>query len=126
MEAKNYMDRASSEIKNITISRKQQHDLFLPIYESMVSEVLRISKSTEALEKYGALNWSNTNKKIQDVTVDLIYRGDYTRDTRIFLQTHIINNDIPRFSETIRSRSNWPTVPLDRFNKRSQHLENNR
>ncbi|WP_139215995.1 pesticin C-terminus-like muramidase [Pseudomonas sp. ok602] len=28
MEAKNYMDRASSEIKNITISRKQQHDLF--------------------------------------------------------------------------------------------------
>lgn len=120
--AKNYLNTASEEIRTATISRKQQYDLFAPVYDSMKAEVLRVSRKPEVIRRYGALDWSSTHKKIQEVTIDLMYRGDYGPNTRAFLHRHITNNDLTRFAETISDRGQWETVPEDRFNHRIQYL----
>ncbi|HET8688172.1 MAG TPA: hypothetical protein VFM18_16180, partial [Methanosarcina sp.] len=74
--ARNYLNRAGEEIRNTRITRKQQHDLFVPVYEAMKNAVIRISAQAENVRKYGRLNWDETQAKIKDTVVDLIYRGD--------------------------------------------------
>lgn len=120
--AKLYLDAASEEIKQFQITRKQQYKLFIPVYEFMKSEVIRISGSPANIEDYGHLNWGATNSKIQDIAVDLIYRGDYTPNTRKSVQQHIIDNDLPALSATMADDSKWPGVPSDRFNRRANYL----
>ncbi|WP_223456816.1 hypothetical protein, partial [Pseudomonas sp. GL-RE-19] len=122
--AKNYLDGASNEIKTTIISRRQQYVLFLPIYDFMKNEVLRISQKPDVIRLYGEVNWEATDEKIKDITIDLIYRGDYTSDSRRALQSFIAENDIVNFSKAVRTRENWTTVPNDRFYKRSEYLEN--
>ncbi|QLC73181.1 hypothetical protein LPB260_20745 [Pseudomonas sp. LPB0260] len=120
--AKTYLDGASDEIKKFQITRKQQYKLFIPVYEFMKSEVIRISGSPSNIESYGYLNWNDINSKIQDIAVDLIYRGDYTPSTRKLVQQHIVDNDLPALSTTIADNSKWPGVPSDRFNRRASYL----
>ncbi|MGJ7517083.1 pesticin C-terminus-like muramidase [Pseudomonas baetica] len=120
--AKAYMDSASVEIKSTFISRKQQYDLFIPIYEFMKDQVLRISRKEDVVKIYGDVYWDDLNEKIRDVTIDLIYRGNYTGETRKIIQLSIAENDLPGFSEAMCARENWPSVPSDRFNKRSQFM----
>ncbi|UTW05808.1 hypothetical protein [Pseudomonas benzenivorans] len=120
--AKTYLDGASDEIKKFQITRKQQYRLFIPVYEFMKSEVIRISGSPSNIESYGSLNWNKINSKIQDIAVDLIYRGDYTPSTRKLVQQHIVDNDLPALSATIADNSKWPGVPSDRFNRRASYL----
>ncbi|WP_460116063.1 hypothetical protein [Pseudomonas sp. H2_D02] len=121
--AKDYFDIADADIKAATISRKQQHDLFIPIYESMRNEVIRISRKTDVSSMYGHIKWETLDKKIKDVMIDLRYRGDYTSDARKIVQKYIVDNDFANFSKAISSRENWTSVPEDRFNKRFRYLE---
>lgn len=120
--ARNYLRSATEEIRKSVITRKQQYDLFLPIYEFMKSEVIRISGSSANREEYGSLSWDTTNSKIQDIAVDLIYRGDYTPTTRAYVQKHIVENNLEKLREVISDRSKWSSVPQDRFNKRVEFL----
>lgn len=120
--AKSYLDAASEEIRQFQITRKQQYKLFIPVYEFMKSEVIRISGSPANIEDYGTLTWETTDSKIQDIAVDLIYRGDYTPNTRKLVQQHIVDNDLPALSTTIADSSKWPGVPSDRFNRRANYL----
>lgn len=120
--ARNYLKAASPEIKRFSISRKQQHDLFIPVYEFMKSEVIRISEKLSKNREYGALNWDAIEKRIQNLIVDLRYRGDYDADARLLLQRHFVENDLPRLLNIMSNRLNWPNVPSDRFNRRIRHL----
>jgi hypothetical protein len=120
--ARNYLNSASPEIRKSFITRKQQHQLFVPVYEFMKSEVIRISDKADVVHLYGHLNWDSTNPKIQDMAIDLIYRGDYTGDARALIQRHMTNNDLSAFSAVIGDRSKWGNVPDDRFNKRVDYL----
>jgi len=120
--ARNYLKAASAEIKRFSISRKQQHELFKPVYEFMESEVLRISGNPGTTDKYGTLNWSLTHNAIKDLIIDLKYRGDYDNRSRALLQRHITNNDINKLYSVISAPSNWPNVPSDRFNRRINHI----
>ncbi|MGP0012863.1 hypothetical protein [Pseudomonas sp.] len=120
--ARNYLKAASPEIKRFSISRKQQHDLFIPVYEFMKSEVIRISEKLSKDREYGALNWDAIEKRIQNLIVDLRYRGDYDADARLLLQRHFVENDLPRLLNIMSNRLNWPNVPSDRFNRRIRHL----
>lgn len=120
--AKSYLDAASEEIRQFQITRKQQYKLFIPVYEFMKSEVIRISGAPANIEDYGTLTWETTDSKIQDIAVDLIYRGDYTPNTRKLVQQHIVDNDLPALSTTIADSSKWPGVPSDRFNRRASYL----
>jgi hypothetical protein len=120
--AKTYLDAASEEIRKFQITRKQQYKLFIPVYEFMKSEVIRISGSPANIEDYGYLTWETTDSKIQDIAVDLIYRGDYTPNTRKSVQQHIVDNNLPALSTTMADSSKWPGVPSDRFNRRANYL----
>lgn len=83
----------------------------------------RISSSNSNVVSYGGLNWENTNKKIQDIAVDLIYRGDYTPSSRKNVQQHIVDNDLNSLRTIMADQSKWPAVPADRFNRRATYLE---
>ncbi|CAD5197957.1 hypothetical protein [Pseudomonas sp. FEN] len=124
--AKNYFKAASPEIKTFSISRKQQYELFQPVYDFMESEVLRISEKIDTTDNYGKLNWHSTHKAIKDLIVDLRYRGDYDARSRALLQRHLINNDIDKLYSIISAPKNWPNVPNDRFNRRISYLDKSR
>ncbi|WP_139834944.1 hypothetical protein [Pseudomonas sp. B35(2017)] len=116
------LNSASPGIRKNYITRKQQYKLFVPVYEFMKSEVIRISDKSDVVHLYGHLNWDSMNPKIQDMAIDLIYRGDYTGDARALIQRHMTNNDLAAFSAVIGDRSKWGNVPVERFNKRVDYL----
>ncbi len=104
------------------ITSLQQKKLFIVAYDEATKDVLRICAKPEVVEKYGKTDWPNLNKYICDVLIDLRYRGDYHTGSRRLIQKHVANNDIKKFSEVVFNRNNWLNVPLDRFNRRVNHL----
>lgn len=120
--AKSYIDAASEEIRRFQVTRKQQYNLFMPVYEFMKSEVIRISGSPANIEEYGPLDWEAIDSKIQDIAVDLIYRGGYTPNTRKLVQQHIVDNDLSGLGAAMADYSKWPGVPSDRFHRRANYL----
>lgn len=120
--ARDYLSSANSAIRESKISRKQQYDLFVPVYDFMRSEVIRISNSPSNIISYGPLNWDATDKKIQDIVIDLIYRGDYTPASREKVQQYLVDNDTEGLREVMADRSKWLNVPEDRFNRRVEYL----
>ena len=120
--ASDYLTSASVEIKKIFITRKQQYDLFVSVYKFMKKRVIEISGKDDTIQAYGALNWESIDSKIQDMVVDLIYRGDYTTSSRALLQHHFVTNNYAGFKSVISNVSNWSNVPADRFNRRVEYL----
>ncbi|CAD2266708.1 hypothetical protein B6N17_001030 [Stutzerimonas stutzeri] len=122
--ARDYLNSASAGIRSTQITRKQQHDLFVFVYEFMEKDVRRICEKRDVIEAYGATDWDALHPKIKDMLVDLRYRGDYTPNIRSLLQEHVANNDLTRFSRVIKNRSNWPqNLPSDRFLRRSRYID---
>lgn len=121
--AQRYLNNASAEIRKTPITRKQQHDLFLVIYDHMKSEVIRVSDSQYNRENYGKLVWDDVDYRIQDMVVDLIYRGDYDINTRPHIQKAIVENDILILREAINNRAIWlDNLPNDRYQRRINYM----
>jgi hypothetical protein len=120
--ALDYLNAASSDIRTHTITRKQQYDLFIPLYEHMKAQVIRISNGQFNKNEYGQLHWTALHRRIQDIVVDLIYRGDYTPASRSHIQKPIVENNIPAIKEILSDSARWPGVPPDRFNRRKAYL----
>jgi hypothetical protein len=121
--AKNYISDAPADIRKKKITRKQQYELFLPVYEHMKKEVIRISNINTVRGSYGTLNWSAVDGKIQDILIDLIYRGDYGTNARTFIQKPFVENNFSAIKEIISSKNYWATVPDDRFKRRAEFLK---
>lgn len=79
-----------------SITLEQQNKLFHQNYKNLEADAKRIASShkSECTKKYGQANWEKLSQEVKDFVVDLRYRGDYTVESRQFLQKHIINNDI--------------------------------
>ncbi|WP_411755327.1 hypothetical protein [Serratia sp. (in: enterobacteria)] len=121
--ARKYLENAGPEIRQTKITRKQQHDLFLPIYDSKKDEVIRISASAENVEYYGDLVWDDLDSRMQDMVVDLIYRGDYTPPTREYIQEAIVKNDMATFRAALGNRTIWlKNLPEDRYQRRIHYM----
>jgi len=120
--ARDYLVSATAEIKTTFITRRQQHNLFVPVYEYMKARVIGISGQYDNIETYGSLNWESVDSKIQDVVIDLIYRGDYTPRSRELLQQYFVGNNYDSFTAVIGDSASWANVPADRFNKRIEYL----
>ncbi|MEB2519733.1 hypothetical protein SOP85_30590, partial [Pseudomonas sp. YuFO20] len=120
--AKNYIANASDEIREHQITRQQQYRLFLPVYDHMKKEVIRISNSNINKADYGVLNWGEVSCKVQDVVIDLIYRGDYTPSSRSLIQKPFVDNNIAVVKSVMTNRDYWRSVPHDRFKRRSEYL----
>lgn len=123
IEAKTYLAATTGELRRAKITRKQQYNLFIPVYETMKNEVVRISNSEPNSRDYGALVWDSIDVRIRDVVVDLIYRGDYGVVTRRFVQSPFVKNRYSDFKSMVSDRANWQSVPADRFKKRKEYLE---
>ncbi|EJN28192.1 hypothetical protein PMI35_03085 [Pseudomonas sp. GM78] len=120
--AKNYVANAPVDIRKLKITRWQQYRLFLPVYDYMKKEVIRISSSSVNKADFGVLNWGAVSGKVQDVVIDLIYRGDYTPYSRSFIQKPFLDNDVGMVKSIISNRSYWGSVPDDRFKRRAEYL----
>jgi len=122
---------ASEEILTSYITRKQQYDLFSLVYKRLEDDVKRISQKPETLRAYHPIPqitpeqaWSDIPEKINEVLVDLRYRGDYTTNARSLLQRYAYTGDLTSFGRMLSDRNNWLNVPEDRFNRRVQFYEN--
>ena len=120
--ARNYLAEAPEDIRKQKITRKQQYELFLPVYEYMKKEVLRISSRRLNKEAYGPLNWEVVDGKIQDILIDLACRGDYSSHTRPFIQRPFVANNPGEIKKIISNREKWASVPEERFKIRAEYL----
>ncbi|VVO46941.1 hypothetical protein PS862_00100 [Pseudomonas fluorescens] len=121
--AKNYIDNAPMAIRKHRVSRKQQYELFLPVYDYMKKDVVRISSAAAAKDAYGVLVWGMVNSKIQDIVIDLIYRGDYTTHARTFIQKPFVESDIGLVRNIMSNKDRWSNVPDDRFKRRAEYIK---
>lgn len=112
-----------NDLLDFEITPQVQLKLFEKVYEEKLKEVKRVSELTNSIRNFGKVDWKKLDQRILDVLVDLIYRGDYTRATRGFLQKHVANNDLSKFKAEIVKKSNWPNVPADRFERRKTYIE---
>ncbi|MHA3734289.1 pesticin C-terminus-like muramidase [Pseudomonas sp. Eth.TT006] len=120
--ARDYLNNASPEIRKTFITRKQQYKLFVSVYEIMKNKVVTISQQPFNVGHYGTLNWDAVDVKIQDMIVDLIYRGDYKPTTREIVQRPFVENNKAELKTVMSLESNWPGVPAARFAARKNYL----
>ncbi|MEN4571042.1 hypothetical protein ABEG61_09000 [Pantoea agglomerans] len=131
IDARTRFNSAPGNIRSSTITRKQQHDLFIITYQRLEDDVKRICQKTATISAYhqnphvsAEQAWGDIPEKIKEVLVDLRYRGDYTPHARSLLQSHAYAGDIASFGAVLSNRINWSNVPYDRFNKRVYFYEN--
>jgi hypothetical protein len=131
-EASDYLNNVAPEIRKSTITRKQQHKLFIYTYEIMLRDVKRISTKVPTLEKYAPdiprseaeKVWNAIDPKIKDLMVDLRYRGDYKPATRNKIQALCYQNNFNAIKLAMQDAGFWKGlhgVPADRFNKRVEY-----
>ena len=111
------------DFKGLTITIDQQEILFNLEYMRATSDVMRICSKPDCVVAYGVVVWHELHPAIQDLLVDLRYRGDYTAHHRRRMQKHIVSNDPEGLLYDICTRANWPDVPRDRFNRRFEFME---
>lgn len=110
----------SNRLDKFEITQQQQVKLFEIVYKIEEAETMRLCTKPDVVAKYGKCNWTLLDSAIKQILVDLKFRGDYTGDTRKFLQRHVVANDTTGFLAELSTRSNWLRlrVPQDRFQRR--------
>jgi len=115
---------ADKDLEDFTITWEQQLKLFEVVYEEIEKDTRRLATKPDVQRKYGETDWEKLDGTIQQILVDLRYRGDYTPSCRRFLQHHVARNDLARFTEEMENRNRWPNVPKDRFEQRAAFCRN--
>lgn len=86
-ESEAYFAEHEEALKKIELTQKQQHDLFNTTYAKYEADTKRLydnKTSGRLTEKYGsAKKWDELDPKIQDVLVDMRYRGDFGYDNLV-------------------------------------------
>ncbi|WP_370973747.1 hypothetical protein [Enterobacter wuhouensis] len=128
--AQSRFNSASEDIRNSTITRKQQYDIFMVSYQRLEDDVKRICQKPDTIRVYHSnpqatpeQAWSDIPEKIKEILVDLRYRGDYTPRARSLIQRHVYSGDLNSFGNVLSTRSNWQNVPEERFNQRVSFYE---
>lgn len=109
-----------NNLQSFEISTSVQEGLFSICYEDILKDVKRICDKPDCIEIYGEVSWDVLDPKIQEVLVDLRFRGDYTPSSRKHIQKYVASNDLALFSILIKDRSLWRNVPRDRFRRRCE------
>ena len=106
------------------LTRKQQHFLFLSVYEHQYKITKRVlAKGTNIDGVQYAVNIDATSQNVQDVLVDLTFRGGNSPRTRKYFMKDL-NDGANSFKENI-SNEYWKSsfgVPAQRFNARKGYL----
>lgn len=117
--ARAYYRTAPQNVREYVITRKQQFELFVRVYEDLKNNVIDISRRQKG---YAPLDWDSLDSRVQDVVVDLRYRGDYHDKTRSFVQKPFVENDVSALRSALENKENWPGVPDDRYRRRAGFL----
>ncbi|MFU9139251.1 hypothetical protein ACLRGG_21205, partial [Erwinia tasmaniensis] len=106
------------------LTRKQQHFLFNAVYEHLYGVTKRvISKGANVDGVQISAELGSYNQNVQDVLVDLTFRGDNSPRTRQYFMKDLKAGE-GQFKSNI-SNSHWKAsfgVPEQRFNKRKGYL----
>lgn len=111
-----------NDLLDFQLTPEQQLALFKISYDGLVKDVKRISADAANVSEYGSVNWENLNSIIKDITVDLRFRGDYTKTSRKNIQKSIADNDLKEFKKQLKDSTKWSGVPQDRFDRRVKFL----
>jgi len=111
---------STNKLEKFEITQQAQVKLFNISYKEEEAETKRLCTKKDVEKKYGKCNWDKLNTAIKQVLVDLKFRGDYTGNTRAFIQKHVVANDTKEFLKALKDRTNWvrPLVPQDRYQRR--------
>ena len=112
-----------NKVADFEISELAQKTLFEITYASEESTARGVC---ERAKDYGTCDWEKLHPAIQEMIVDLKYRGDYTPETRKLVQPLIVANDLEGFAKAIANEKYWvdgKNVPLDRFKRRRAFIE---
>ncbi|WP_407833895.1 hypothetical protein [Vibrio rotiferianus] len=112
-----------NDLLDFELTTDAQIKLFKISYNHEKSEVIRICKKLDVVNRYGVTDWDNLDEKIKEVLVDLKFRGDYSPVTRVLIQPIVVRNDVKAFKEVMSNRVNWQSVPQDRFEARAKFLQ---
>jgi len=112
----------ANKLQAFEIGTDAQVKLFDISYAAEFAEVKRISGKEDTKKAYGAVDWDKTDPAIQDVIIDLKFRGDYTSASRTMVQKYLATNDLEHLAAVLSKRENWPNVPQDRFNRRKDFI----
>jgi hypothetical protein len=110
-----------NDLLDFEISASVQLALFKKTYEFHLADMKLVSAGPIAVKEHGRVDWSKVPQTVLDILVDLRYRGDFTPASRKKFQAHVVNGEYEKFKKVIQDKSNWPTVPADRFELRSSY-----
>jgi len=105
------------------ISEMAQKNLFDITYQSEAGDAKRICEKSDTRALFGACEWEKLAPEIQDMVVDLKYRGDYTPAARLKIQKLVASNDLEGLAQALSDASNWRNVPKDRFERRRTYIQ---
>ena len=114
---------ADNELRDFEITPAAQRKLFEIAYEAEAAEAKRIALKDDVRAKYGATDWGKLDPAIQEILVDLKFRGDYTPAARTRIQKYVAANDLEGFAKQLADAALWAKVPPDRFKRRKKFLE---
>lgn len=119
-EAKRFI--IDNKLEDFEIEQCVQKELFDISYQNEVAETHRLCEKADVTEKYGKCEWDKLDSAIQEILVDLKFRGDYTPSARTIIQKHVSSNDLESFAKEISNIENWSNVPKDRFEHRKSFI----
>lgn len=111
-----------NDLLDFQITPLAQKDLFDITYVNEAAEAKRVCTLARIEKKYGKCDWDKLDYRIKEMIVDLKFRGDYTEESRVNIQTHIVKNDFDKFKEALDDKGKWSSVPPDRFDRRKKFL----
>ncbi|HEV7405125.1 MAG TPA: hypothetical protein VGO11_19430 [Chthoniobacteraceae bacterium] len=108
------------KLEEFSITPDQQRKLFESTYGEKVGTIKRILTKADVAKAYGKSDYEKLNPAIQEMLVDLCYRGDYTGKSRHSLQPAVVKNDLKAFRAAVAA---LPGVPPDRMQQRLKYLD---
>jgi hypothetical protein len=112
-----------NRLEDFEITPAAQKRLFEIAYDAEAAEAKRIATKEDVRAKYGATDWGKLDPAIQEILVDLKFRGDYTPAARTRIQKYVAANDLESFAKQLADETLWAKVPPDRFKRRKKFLE---
>ncbi|GAB83234.1 hypothetical protein EB105725_59_00010, partial [Shimwellia blattae DSM 4481 = NBRC 105725] len=106
------------------LTRKQQHFLFNAVYDHLYTVTKRVVAKGAIIDGHQiSVNLEDYSQKVQDVLVDLTFRGDNSLRTRQYFMKDLKAGEVD-FKANI-SNPYWKSsfgVPVQRFNERKGYL----
>ncbi len=107
-------------LEEFSITPEQQKKLFDISYGEAIKTVQRICTKADVAKAYGITDFSKLHPAIQQVLVDLCYRGDYSPFNRKAIQPAVVKNDLVAFRKAVAGLSG---IPPDRRQKQLKLLD---